>query len=181
MIDLKNIDKAKSALLMMHFQQDVFSILKDTLPKDMLEKANTLIRTWRKTNRPVIFANFCLGPNYEAVSETNILTGNISKSGFFREPTPVQGLDIGARDLHYSCPRASVFHSTTLDKDLREQGIDTLVMAGIASSGVLFSSVGWASDADYQIHIVRDCCYDPDTQAHEALFRTSFATRASII
>jgi nicotinamidase-related amidase len=54
-------------------------------------------------------------------------------------------------------------------------------MAGIASSGVLFSTVGWASDADYQIYIVRDCCFDPDTQAHEALFRTSFATRALMI
>lgn len=52
---------------------------------------------------------------------------------------------------------------------------------GIASSGVLFSTVAWASDADYRIYLVRDCCYDPDAQAHEALFRTSFATRAHII
>jgi hypothetical protein len=41
--------------------------------------------------------------------------------------------------------------------------------------------MGWSSDADYHIHILRDCCYDPDAQAHEALFRTSFATRALII
>lgn len=54
-------------------------------------------------------------------------------------------------------------------------------MAGIASSGVLFSTVAWASDADYQLYLVRDCCYDPDTEAHEALFRTSFATRTVII
>lgn len=181
MIDLKNIDNSRAALLMMHFQADVFSVLKDSLPTDMLDRANALIKAWRKTGRPVVFANFSLGTNYESVNEKNMLTVNISKAGIFREPTPVAGLETTASDWHYACPRASVFHGTNLDKDLRAQGIDTLVMAGIASSGVLFSSVGWASDADYQIYIVRDCCYDPDTHAHEALFRTSFATRALII
>jgi nicotinamidase-related amidase len=181
MINLKTIDTQRAALLMMHFQADVFSVLADNLPSDMLDRANALIKAWRSTGRPVIFANFALGSGYESVNQTNMLTVNISKTGLFREPTPVAGLEIAADDWHYSCPRASVFSGTALDQDLRAQGIDTLVMAGIASSGVLFSSVGWASDADYRIYLVRDCCYDPDTQAHEALFRTSFATRALIL
>lgn len=166
---------------MMHFQADVFSVLAGNLPTDMLDRANALIRAWRNTGRPIVFANFALGSNYESVSETNMLTVNISKMGLFREPTPVTGLEVAPSDWYYACPRASVFHGTTLDKDLRAQGIDTLVMAGIASSGVLFSSVGWASDADYRLYIVRDCCYDPDVQAHEALFRTSFSTRTLIV
>lgn len=180
-MDLKTIDNRRAALLMMHFQADVFSVLAGKLPTDMLDRANALIRAWRNTGRPIVFANFALGSNYESVSENNMLTVNISKTGLFREPTPMSGLEVTASDCHYTCPRANVFYNTTLDKDLRAQGIDTLVMAGIASSGVLFSSVGWASDADYRIYIVRDCCYDPDTQAHEALFRTSFATRALMI
>ncbi len=181
MIDLNAIDNRRAALLMMHFQTDVFSVLADKLPTDMLDRANALIGAWRSTGRPVVFANFALGSNYESVNEKNMLTVNISKTGLFREPTPMTGLEVAASDWHYACPRANVFHGTDLDKDLRAHGIDTLVMAGIASSGVLFSSVGWSSDADYRIYIVRDCCYDPDAQAHEALFRTSFATRALII
>jgi hypothetical protein len=35
----------------------------------------------------------------------------------------------------YACPRASVFHGTQLDADLRTRGIKTLVMAGISSTG----------------------------------------------
>lgn len=181
MIDLNAIDTQRSALLIMHFQADVFSVLAQNLPADMLDRANALIKKWRGTGRPVIFANFALGPNYESVHKNNMLTVNISKTGLFREPTPVSGLDVMAEDWKYSCPRASVFYGTTLHEDLRAQGVDTLVMAGIASSGVLFSSVSWASDADYRIYLVRDCCYDPDVQAHEALFRTSFATRAILI
>jgi nicotinamidase-related amidase len=180
-MDLSVMGSRKAALLVMHFQADVFAVLADNLPKDMLDRANKLIWDWRKSGRPVVFANFALGTNYESVSMTNRLTVNISKSGLFRDPTPVLGLDILSDEKIYSCPRASVFHGTSLDNDLRAQGIDTLVMAGIASSGVLFSSVAWASDADYQIYLVRECCYDPDTEAHEALFRTSFATRAVIL
>lgn len=181
MIDLSAIDNRRAALLMLHFQADVFSVLADKLPTDILNRANALIRAWRSTGRPIVFANFALGSNYELVNEKNLLAVNISKTGLFREPTPVTGLESAASDWHYTCPRANVFYGTNLDKDLRAQGIDTLVMAGIASSGVLFSSVGWSSDADYRIYIVRECCYDPDEQAHEALFRTSFATRAHII
>lgn len=181
MPDLKTIETQRAALLMMHFQADVFTVLKDFLPKDMLERANALTKAWRQTGRPVVFANFVLGPNYEFVSENNQLMMNIKKMGIFREPTLAPGLEVSSSDLQYNCPRANVFYGTTLDKDLRAQGIDTLVMAGIASSGVLFSTVGWASDADYRLYIVRDCCFDPDPQAHEALFRTSFATRATIL
>ena len=181
MIDLNTIDYRRAALLMMHFQADVFSVLAGNLPNDMLDRANELIRAWRSTGRPIVFANFALGPHYESVSETNRLMVTISQTGLFRKPTPMAGLDVTADDRQYVCPRASVFYGTSLDQDLRAQGIDTIVMAGIASSGVLFSSVAWASDADYRIYLVRDCCYDPDVQAHEALFRTSFATRAVLI
>jgi nicotinamidase-related amidase len=103
------------------------------------------------------------------------------KTGFFRDPAPVKGLDIAERDWRYACPRANVFHDTSLHNDLQPHGVSTLVMAGVASSGVLFSTVGWASDADYKIYIIRDCCFDPDASVHDALFRSSFATRAVIL
>lgn len=181
MIQLENIQTEKTALLMMHYQADVFKVLADHLPDDMLERANTLVQTWRQMGGQVVFANLAFGANYEAVHPHNLLTLNVSKAGIFREANPQTVLKFEPQDWHYSCPRASVFYGTSLDNDLRARGIDTLVMAGIASSGVLFSSVAWASDADYQLYLMRDCCFDPDTQAHEALFRTSFATRAKIL
>lgn len=163
----------------MHYQTDVFSVLASDIPPDLLDRTNSLIVAWRTTGRPVVFANFAV--NYNAPNDNNMLITNIMRTGLFREPTPVPGLDVTEGDRRYACARASVFHDTSLHADLRADGIDTLVMAGIASSGVLFSSVGWASDADYRIYIARDCCYDPDAAAHEAFFRTSFATRATII
>ncbi|WP_411955980.1 isochorismatase family protein [Escherichia coli] len=50
-------------------------------------------------------------------------------------------------------------------------------MAGISTTGVVLSSVAWASDADYDVRLVQDCCYDPDRDAHEALLRSGFGGR----
>jgi nicotinamidase-related amidase len=169
----------KAALLIMHYQADVFSILAETIPTDLLHRTNALIAEWRSSGNPTIFANFAI--DYGSGHENNMLINNIKKTGFFRNPAPASGLDIVDSDWRYACRRANVFHDTSLHCDLQDHGINTLVMAGVASSGVLFSTVGWASDADYKLYIVRDCCFDPDLAAHDALFRTSFATRAVIL
>ena len=68
-----------------------------------------------------------------------------------------------------------------LDADLRTRGVSTLVMAGISTTGVVLSSVAWASDADYDVRLVQDCCYDPDRDAHEALLRSGFGGRVQVV
>lgn len=118
MIDLNRVDTRKAALLMMHFQADVFSVLADNLPTDMLDRANALIRAWRSTGRPIIFAHFALGSHYESVNEKNRLISNISKTGLFREPTPVAGLEVAASDWHYACPWHSQQRSAVLNRCL---------------------------------------------------------------
>ena len=51
-------------------------------------------------------------------------------------------------------------------------------MAGIASTGVMLSSIAYASDADFRLYTVKDCCYDPDPVVHEHLFATAFESAA---
>lgn len=170
-----------SALVIMHYQVDVFAILFGEQRSPLLDQCNDLIRRWRVTGRPALFANFFLGENYEHASQNNRLISSIVPTGRFRNAQPMRGLAIEPGDVFYSCPRASVFHGTTLDADLRSRGISTLVMAGISSTGVVLSSITWASDADYDVRLVRDCCYDPDQAAHEALFRTGFGGRVQVV
>lgn len=173
------IDRA--ALVIMHYQVDVFAILFGEQRSPLLDKCNALIRRWRVTGRPLLFPNFFLGEEYEHASKSNRLISSIVPTGRFRTALPMSGLAIERDDLFYACPRASVFYGTTLDADLRTRGISTLVMAGISSTGVVLSSITWASDADYDVRLVRDCCYDPDQDAHEALFRTGFGGRVQVV
>lgn len=172
----------RAALVIMHYQADVISILFGEQPSPLLDQCNNLIRRWRATGRPVLFPNFSLGENYEhAPPATNRQISPYIPSGRFRTGQPVEGLATERGDLFYACPRASVFYGTSLDADLRTRGVSTLVMAGISTTGVVFSSVAWASDADYDVRLVKNCCYDPDQEAHEALFRSGFGGRVQVV
>ena len=180
-LDLEGSYIDAAALVVMHYQEDVFAILFGEQPSPLLDNCNALIRRWRATGRPVLFPNFFVGENHEHASNDNRLISSIVPTGRFRNARPMSGLTIEPNDVFYSCPRASVFYGTTLDADLRARGIRTLVMAGISSTGVVLSSITWASDADYDVRLVRDCCYDPDQAAHEALFRTGFGGRVQVV
>ena len=74
-----------------------------------------------------------------------------------------------------------MFFGTDLQARLVAQGIDTLILVGIASTGVVLSSVAHASDADFRLYTVKDCCYDPDQVVHEHLFATAFETRTTVL
>lgn len=57
---LEDIDVAHAALLIMHYQADVFSILQNDIPADLLGRTNSLIADWRTTGSSVVFANFAI-------------------------------------------------------------------------------------------------------------------------
>ena len=64
---------------------------------------------------------------------------------------------------------------------LRAKGIEHLLLAGIATSGVVLSTTRHAADADYRITIVRDCCSDRDEEVHRVLMDKIFPRQASVL
>ena len=65
--------------------------------------------------------------------------------------------------------RISPFVGTDLETLLRANGINTLVLAGVHTGGVVLSAVRHAGDLDYRLVVVRDCCADPDADVHAML------------
>jgi nicotinamidase-related amidase len=64
---------------------------------------------------------------------------------------------------------------------LRARSIDTLVIAGISTSGVVLSTVRHAADADYQLVVVKDCCADLDEEVHRVLTEKVFVRQATVV
>ena len=60
-------------------------------------------------------------------------------------------------------------------------GIDTLVLAGVHTSGVVLSTVRHAGDLDYRLIVVRDCCADPDAEVHAMLLDSVIAKQAAVV
>jgi nicotinamidase-related amidase len=76
--------------------------------------------------------------------------------------------------------RVGAFSTTDLEEQLRARGVDTL-LAGIATSGVVLSTVRDAADRDYRMFVLADCCADPDPAVHEILMTKVFPRQADAI
>ena len=60
-------------------------------------------------------------------------------------------------------------------------GIDTLVLAGVHTSGVVLWAVRHAGDLDYRLVVVRDCWADPDAEVHAMLLDIVIAKQAAVV
>jgi maleamate amidohydrolase len=63
---------------------------------------------------------------------------------------------------------ASAFHKTDLDQQLRQQGIDSLVVTGLTTSGCVRATVVDGLQYDYPVVVPREAVGDRNQRAHEA-------------
>jgi nicotinamidase-related amidase len=75
--------------------------------------------------------------------------------------------------------RVSAFTGTDLDAILRARGVTSLVLAGVATSGVVLATLIAAAELDYAITVVADCCADQDDTVHTLLTTTVFPGRGA--
>lgn len=77
--------------------------------------------------------------------------------------------------------RVGPFGTTDLDVLLRDRGVDTLIFAGISTSGVVLSTVRDAHDRDYRLLVLADACADREADVHSFLVERIFPRQAEVI
>ena len=77
--------------------------------------------------------------------------------------------------------RISAFTGSDLEIVLRSRDVTRLVLAGIATSGVVLSTVREAADRDYELTVLEDLCLDADDEVHRVLTRKVFVRQADVI
>lgn len=77
--------------------------------------------------------------------------------------------------------RVGAFSTTDLDARLRDDNIDTLILAGISTSGVVLSTVRDASDRDYRMLVLADATADREPDVHAFLIERIFPHQAEVI
>jgi nicotinamidase-related amidase len=90
--------------------------------------------------------------------------------------------DIAPRegDVVVTKRRVSAFAGSDLEVVLRSLGAETLVLAGIATSGVVLSTLRQAADLDYRLVVLADACLDRDPEVHRVLIEKVFPRQAAI-
>ncbi|MDN5925482.1 MAG: cysteine hydrolase [Hyphomicrobiales bacterium] len=177
---MKAIESVQTALIVMHYQTDILGFFPLVAPT-LLANTRKLCDAARAKGVSVYFANLRFSPGYPEVSPLNKNGQGLRHLGLFVDDWTAPELGQQASEPVIIAQRASVFYGTDLQARLFSQGIDSLIMVGIASTGVVLSSVAYASDADFRLYTVKDCCYDPDQVVHEHLFSTAFDSRTTVM
>lgn len=178
MTDVK-LDSARSALLIMDFQVPIverFATGQDAL----LSATAAAIAAARRIKLRVIYVVVGFRAGLPEVSPRNKSFSRLRASGGLATDIHSR-LAPAAGEVIVTKHRVSAFTGTDLDMLLRAQDIDTLVLCGIATSGVVLSTLRHAADADYRIFVLRDCCSDQDEDVHSCLMDKVFPRQADVI
>jgi nicotinamidase-related amidase len=183
MADNPSIDRRTSALLVMDFQKlivDNYAAGAEAL----LDRTVKLIAAARTAGIRVIYVVVGFRPGYPEISDRNATFNRLKASGALAagaENTKIHpAVAPLAEEIVVTKHRVSAFAGTDLDLLLRANGIETLILTGIATSGVVLSTLRHAADADYRLLVVGDCCSDGDAETHRVLLEKVFPPQATI-
>ena len=185
MTGVLQLDPKHAAVLCMDFQISIVQNFSGADPHGLLERTAALLDAARAARARVGYVEVGFRPGYPEVSANNQSFSTIRSSGRFEANAP--GTEIHPRvapsggEFVVTKHRVGAFHGTDLDMILHANGIDTLVLAGISTSGVVLSTVRHAADADYRMVVVADCCGDADAEVHRVLTEKVFPRQATVV
>lgn len=178
---------AHTAVLSMDCQTGIVSIYTKDDKDAFLARAASVLNHARSTGITVIHLQVGFRPGLPEVSSRNTLFAAIKSSPqhekLFQEPLgaipPVIAPHAG--EVVITKHRISAFAGTDLAMILRAGEIDTLLLFGIATSGVVLSTLLEACDADFRLAVISDCCSDLDSELHNCLVNKLFPARAAVL
>jgi nicotinamidase-related amidase len=168
-----NIDVGTSALLMLHWQNDLIMpegklashFWKRVQEDKVIEHAKTVLNAAREAGMFVAFVNIGFQPGYPEVPPRKYLKGYIAE--IVDGNMLLQG-SWGASNIDLLKPlknepiiwnyTAGAFEATALDRILRNRGIKSLFLSGVATNYVVENTMRAARDKGYQNYVLMDCC-----------------------
>ncbi|MFP3505728.1 cysteine hydrolase family protein [Burkholderia sp. SIMBA_062] len=180
------LDPRRSALLVMDYQN---VLIDHYVPNDQVESILSniagLIKAARAASMLIIHVMVAFRHGHPEISRRNQLFSLLKDSGLLsRDKTgtelhsAVSPLDNEPIVIKH---RVGAFTGTDLETLLRSNGIESLVLAGITTSGVVLSTTRQAFDMDYRIIVVEDCCADADHDTHLLLLEKAIQQHAEIV
>jgi nicotinamidase-related amidase len=171
-----------TVLLVMDVQRAIVERFADD--PGYLERLAGAVGAARTAGVPVVYVTIGFRPGHPEISARNRTFSAIADAGGFVEGTQ-------AAEIHPAvapCPgevvvtkrRVSAFTGSDLDVVLRGLGAGTLVLSGIATSGVVLSTLRQAADLDYRLIVLADACLDADPEVHQVLTGKVFPRQAEV-
>lgn len=172
-------NKQNTALLVMDMQTAILQSLPDSAA--IISNVAKAIAAARSNKIPVIYVVVGFRAGAPEI--------NMANKGFAAAKERFAGVDAGefvkihpdvapqAEEVTVTKRRVCAFTGSDLEVILRAQGIQHIVLTGVATSGVVLSTVREAADKDYRITVLSDGCADGDEEVHRVLTTKVFPAR----
>ncbi len=179
------LDKRRTALLIADFYADMMGTLPHAVSRDCISRTQALRQAARDAGLLVCYSATVFRPGYIEISERNKSFSERKRSGKPAVTDPVALIHPSLKPLAaepvVGKHRVNAFHNTDLEVILRANNVDTLILLGYATSGVVLSTTRHAADADYRLFIAEDCCADADAAVHDFLCTKIFPRQAEVV
>lgn len=167
------------ALLLMDVQPGIIERLPE--PAAYVARATEVVRAARERAVRVIHVVVGFRTGMPEISARNQSFGVLKQHSFagLVDPRPVIAPE--GSDVVVTKRRVSAFAGSDLEVVLRAGEIRHLVLCGIATSGVVLSTLREAADKDYRLTVLADLCADTDAEVHAVLVGKVFPRQARVM
>jgi nicotinamidase-related amidase len=182
--DLRPLNPATTALLLMDLQPSIVAMHPDS---DSFLAALARVREAARTaGLTVGYVRVALTDEDAArVSPHNVSFSSAAATGRLSDADPATHVDPRIRpddgEIVVRKSRVGAFSTTDLREQLEASGIDTIVLAGIATCGVVLSTVRDAADRDLRVVVLSDGVFDRDPEVHRVLTEKVFPRQAEVV
>ncbi len=174
---------ASTALLVMDVQQGIVD--RFTGDEEYLPRLAGAIKAARGAGIAIIYVTVGFRAGYPEVSPRNKAFGAIAGTGRMADGDPGSAIPAAVApesgDVIVTKRRVSAFTGSDLEVVLRAGDTDSLVLTGIATSGVVLSTLRQAADLDYRLTVLADGCLDADPEVHRVLTEKLFPRQADVV
>ena len=180
-----SLNKEHTALLIADFYEAMMTTIPHAVERGVVEKAAALQRAAREAGVMVCYCATVFRPGYPEIGTRNKTFGQRKESGQAAVFDPMAVIHPAVApaegEVAVGKHRVNALYGTGLDVALRANDIHDLIILGYATSGVVLSTVRYASDLDYNLYVVEDCCSDSDSEVHEFLMGRIFPRQAEVV
>jgi nicotinamidase-related amidase len=177
---ISSLVPARTAIIAVDFQYDIVSadgafaamFHAEVERVGVIPAAVRLLEAARAAGAKIVYSRATFSPGYPEMVANIPILADTAAYGCLVDGTPgAEVMDVVEPhdgDLTVAHHRISSFHGTVLDAVLRGAGVDTIVLAGVATNLAVESTARAGADLGYRTVVVADACSTTTRAAHEA-------------
>jgi nicotinamidase-related amidase len=178
--DPLHLDPKKTALVLIDLQQGIVSRPAGPYPtKDVISNANRLAKKLREKGGTVVYVRVDMANVLQLPADQPMRDPNAP-------PPPAAASELVAEagyqqdDLLITKRHWGAFAGTQLERTLKQRGVDTVVIGGVATNIGVESTVRQGTGLGFAFVVVEDACTSNDAEAHRNSIEKTFPRLARV-